>query len=247
MNTQDRIMAILTPGTMFNINGRVWRSMSTLCAYCEMESDPLLELLSAEFNDTVVLKPSDKKGILIALKANIPPPEQENAPIVIAGGNVIAAHSHPVPGVEEVVGSVNASADFEGADESELSIESEDIPPPASIANPCAEVLVGIAGLENDPNHSFNPSHLDVVDDEPVKIKESAPFYLPLGAVGNYQIPELHGAPGPIATAVEETNQIIQPAIGLHAPVLIHGFLNPPKESKAGAEANDGIDFLDGV
>ena len=84
MNTADKLVTALTPGSIFNRNGLIFRSLSSLASFAELEEGEVLELLNGDMAQIVTCKPSKKgKGILVALTAQIPVPE-EDAPVCVA-------------------------------------------------------------------------------------------------------------------------------------------------------------------
>ena len=110
MNATDKIITALTPGSIFNRNGLVFRSLGSLASFTEMEEDEVLALLNAELAELVTCKPSTKgKGILVALTEHIPAEEQDG-PVQIAAvpGEPMEAEV-PAPGppiIDEEVGEV---------------------------------------------------------------------------------------------------------------------------------------------
>lgn len=69
MNNQDIIITALTPGSPFNANNKIWRSVSTLSTFCECEPSDILEIIAGDLGQQVTCKPSTKgKGILVALR-----------------------------------------------------------------------------------------------------------------------------------------------------------------------------------
>ncbi len=88
MNTTDKIITALTPGSIFNRNGLIFRSLSSLASFTELEEGEVLELLNGDLAGVVTCKPSTKgKGILVALTAQIPA-EVEDGPVAIVAGPV---------------------------------------------------------------------------------------------------------------------------------------------------------------
>ena len=68
MNTTDKIVTALTPGSIFNGNGLVFRSLGALAEFTGLAEDEVLELLNGDMSQVVTCKPSKKgKGILVAL------------------------------------------------------------------------------------------------------------------------------------------------------------------------------------
>ncbi len=73
MNTRDRIITALTPGSAFNANGLVWRSIDALSQFAGVSSEEALELLAGDLADIAVVRPSQTgKGLLAALKVHVP-------------------------------------------------------------------------------------------------------------------------------------------------------------------------------
>ena len=92
MDPRDIIVTALTPGTPFNTKERIWRSVGTLAAFCELEAGDVMALLVGDLADQVTCKPSGQegKGILVALKANVNEAEEEADPqVIVAGGPVM--------------------------------------------------------------------------------------------------------------------------------------------------------------
>ena len=91
MNTTDKIVTALTPGSIFNRNGHVFRSIATLAEFADMDQDEVLGLLNGDMAALVTCKPSKKgKGILVALTDQIPQ-QEEDGPVVVAAGPVAPA------------------------------------------------------------------------------------------------------------------------------------------------------------
>jgi hypothetical protein len=96
VNATDKIITALTPGSIFNRNGKVFRSISSLAQFAGLEEAEVLELLNGDLTDVVTCKPSKKgKGILVALTAQIPGPEviladldQPLEPVAVVAGPV---------------------------------------------------------------------------------------------------------------------------------------------------------------
>ncbi len=73
MNTRDRIITALTPGSAFNANGLIWRSVHALSQFAGVAPEEALELLAGDLADVVVVRPSQTgKGLLAALKEHVP-------------------------------------------------------------------------------------------------------------------------------------------------------------------------------
>lgn len=81
MNPQDIIVTALTPGTPFNEKGLIYRSVNSLAAIVGLPTGEVMGLLAGDLAGMVSCKPSKKgKGLLVALKANIPADIQQPAP-----------------------------------------------------------------------------------------------------------------------------------------------------------------------
>ncbi len=123
MNTTDKIVTALTPGSIFNRNGMVFRSVASLAAFAGMEEDEILELLGGDLAQMVTCKPSKKgKGILVALTEQIPAEGEEGIPIEQAEAEVAAA-----PVVDEEV-TEGPLADAPTAETAAEAVVGEDIP-----------------------------------------------------------------------------------------------------------------------
>lgn len=104
MNTHDRILATLNLGGPFNDKQRVWRRLSTVATFAEKENDELLEIFAGDLAHLVVLRPSAAgRGIMVALKANVPE-EEPDPQVQIMGGNAV----NPDPVAEVVEGGLPA-------------------------------------------------------------------------------------------------------------------------------------------
>ncbi len=91
MNSTDKIVTALTPGSIFNRNAHVFRSIMTLAQFAEMDEGDVLDILNGDLSGTVTCKPSAKgKGILVALTANVPQLEV-GEPIHVTAGPVSPA------------------------------------------------------------------------------------------------------------------------------------------------------------
>jgi hypothetical protein len=117
MNAQDAIHQALSPGTMLNQRNKVWRSVSALGQFADLDNLEVLETLNAHFADVVTIRPNvahPDNGPLVALIEHIPPgevPEEAvdpEAPVQVhaLGGNAVAAPEAVVPAAE--VGNVVA-------------------------------------------------------------------------------------------------------------------------------------------
>lgn len=115
MNTTDKIVTALTPGSIFNRNGLVFRSLGSLASFTELEEDEVLALLNGDLSDLVTCKPSTKgKGILVALTAQIPA-EEVDGPIAIVAAPV--APGLPEAQQEEAAPQVNPFDDVPEMDQ----------------------------------------------------------------------------------------------------------------------------------
>jgi len=86
MNPQDIIITALTPHSAFNPNGKTWRRLDTLAEFTGLESGDVLELLAGDLAAAVACKASQKgKGVLVALKENLPEAGQPQQ-VAVAGG-----------------------------------------------------------------------------------------------------------------------------------------------------------------
>lgn len=107
MNPQDIIVTALTPGSPFNEKGMIYRSVESLSAIVGLPTGEVMGLLAGDLAGMVSCKPSKKgKGLLVALKANIPPAviepaaEQLDAPaphLGVPGFGYIGAEVNAVP------------------------------------------------------------------------------------------------------------------------------------------------------
>lgn len=86
MNPRDAIVLALTPGSPFNANGLVFRSVQSLRAFTQLEVPEIMEILAGDLAAQVTCRPSKKpeKGLMVALKAYIPAPGVQQ--VQIAGG-----------------------------------------------------------------------------------------------------------------------------------------------------------------
>lgn len=101
MNTQDIIITVLSFGTPFNPHNKVFRTVTTLASFCNLENEEVLELLAGDLSNLVVCKPSTKgKGILVALQVNVPD-LAEDPQIAIAGGPALNVSVVNKTGIEE--------------------------------------------------------------------------------------------------------------------------------------------------
>ncbi len=151
MNTTDRIVAALSPGSPFNANGLVWRSVTSLAQYAGVGVEEVLELLVGNLAADVAVKPSKKKdvGLLAALKVNLPGEHDADGPVVIAGGPVF---NPPEGGQPENPAEVEVPA-----------------PPVAWVGDVLAG---GIAGEVPAPGHAGLPGQVEVAGHPDVEIAD---------------------------------------------------------------------------
>lgn len=91
MNIRDRVIIALTPGSPFNANALVWRSIEALAQFAGISAGQTLELLAGDLGDVAVVRPS-AKGLVAALKEHVPPADKvgdkpQDEQIAVAGGN----------------------------------------------------------------------------------------------------------------------------------------------------------------
>ncbi len=90
MNTRDVIVTALTPGSPFNRNGLIWRSIGALSQFAGLEPAETLELLAGDLADVATVRPSQTgMGLLAALRDNVPQAAnqgEEDPQVAIAGG-----------------------------------------------------------------------------------------------------------------------------------------------------------------
>lgn len=104
MHPQDTIVTALTPGTPFNPKGLIYRSVISLAEITNLPYAEVLGLLAGDLAGMVSCKPSKKgKGLLVALKANIPPEVPAVVPVV-EGEEVPAVHLGFPPDLVQQVG-----------------------------------------------------------------------------------------------------------------------------------------------
>lgn len=86
MNPRDAIVTALTPGSPFNANGLVFRSVQSLRAFTQLEIPEIMEILAGDLAAQVTCRPSKKpeKGLMVALKAFLPQPAVQQ--VQVAGG-----------------------------------------------------------------------------------------------------------------------------------------------------------------
>jgi hypothetical protein len=82
VNATDRIIAALTPGTIFNKGEKIYRSLDSLSKFAGLSEDETITLLSGDMVDLVTCKPAkDQQTILIGLiaivDAALPAPAEE--------------------------------------------------------------------------------------------------------------------------------------------------------------------------
>jgi hypothetical protein len=106
VNTTDKIVTALTPGSIFNRNGLVFRSAKSLAEFSGITEDEVLATLNGDLAVLVTCKPSKKgKGILVALTAIHEAQQQAEAmaadvPVVVVA--VPVGPGAPIIEVEEV-------------------------------------------------------------------------------------------------------------------------------------------------
>jgi hypothetical protein len=102
MNPRDAIVTALTPGSPFNPNGLVFRSVQSLCAFAQLEVPEIMELLAGDLAAQVACKPGKKGKVLVALKVHLPEPAPVPAGAVqqvqVAGGPAFNPPPQPAPG-----------------------------------------------------------------------------------------------------------------------------------------------------
>lgn len=107
MNTTDKIVTALTPGSIFNGNGLLFRSLSSLAEFAGLPEDEVLELLNGDMSQVVTCKPSKKgKGILVALIEQLQLHQQQaeaGEPTVIAAMPVDQDVEEAIAAVVEAV------------------------------------------------------------------------------------------------------------------------------------------------
>ena len=94
MNAVDAIVMALTPGSLFNQNGKIFRSAKSLAQFAGIPQQEVLPLIAEHLSNIVTIRPSAKRpenGPLIALTAHLPlQAEPAGAPqIKIVAGNDI--------------------------------------------------------------------------------------------------------------------------------------------------------------
>ncbi len=100
MNTRDRVITALTPGSPFNTNGLIWRSVQALSQFAGCSYEETLELLVGDLGDIAVVRPSQTgKGLLSALKAHVPQAANPGQAEVVAavGGPAFNAPAEVAP------------------------------------------------------------------------------------------------------------------------------------------------------
>lgn len=96
MNPVDAIITALTPGSLFNQSGKVFRSTKALAQFAGVEQNEILELLQDNLADQVTIRPSAKRpenGPLVALTAHLPEQAEnpEGPQVQIMAGNAVHA------------------------------------------------------------------------------------------------------------------------------------------------------------
>lgn len=109
MNPQDIIVTALTPGSPFNEKGLIYRSVESLSAIVGLPTGEIMGLLAGDLAGMVSCKPSKKgKGLLVALKANLPPAQPQPALVGVAVHEAPLGHPAGIPGFGYVGGQINA-------------------------------------------------------------------------------------------------------------------------------------------
>jgi len=109
INPVDAIGMALTPGTIFNQGGNIWRSASALGQFAALGSREVLALIVAHLSDKVTIRPSAKNpqnGPLIALTEFIPDDLVDGEGVVqvkIMGGNAVAPDPAPAAALSKIV------------------------------------------------------------------------------------------------------------------------------------------------
>jgi hypothetical protein len=142
MNTNDRIITALTPGSIFNRKGHVFRSLKALADFAELETAELVDLLNGELAPMLTCKPSTQKGkggILVALTA------QAEVAALAAEDFAVEGEVPPEPlGEDEPVEEVDVLNELGvgPADQNEI----VDVVAPPEAEGPVVEVEVGEEG-----------------------------------------------------------------------------------------------------
>lgn len=85
MNKVDTIVATLTPGSIFNRKGHVFRSIDVLKKFSGLEEEELFSMLDGDLVQMVTCKPSRRgRRVLVALTEHIPAEDGEQ--ICVAAG-----------------------------------------------------------------------------------------------------------------------------------------------------------------
>ncbi len=120
MNTRDRVIAALTPGSPFNANGLIWRSVQALSQFAGCSPEETLELIAGDLADVAVVRPSQAgKGLLAALKDNVPQAANPGLAevVAVAGGPAFnAPPDAPPEPMEEALEMPEPPAHPEGMD-----------------------------------------------------------------------------------------------------------------------------------
>ena len=96
MNPVDAVVQALTPGSLFNQNGRIFRSAKALAQFAGTDHGGLLEILEGNLAEQVTVRPKAKRpenGFLVALKENVPDQQEpaEGPQVKVVGGNAVPA------------------------------------------------------------------------------------------------------------------------------------------------------------
>lgn len=133
MNPVDAVVTALTPGSVFNQNGKVFRSAKALAQFASVEQKEILGLIAEHLADQVTIRPSAKRpenGPLIALTQFVPD-QEEPAVVKIVAGNAVEANVEepvdPFPGHPVPMKEMAADTTTEDTSECELLPEDEDV------------------------------------------------------------------------------------------------------------------------
>lgn len=101
MNPVNAIEKALTPGSLFNQHGKIFRSAAALGQFAGLNIQEVLHLVDENLADRVTIRPSQRhpeNGPLIALTECIPDqPEEGAVQVKVVGGNAVAgAEEEPV-------------------------------------------------------------------------------------------------------------------------------------------------------
>lgn len=114
MNPVDAIVMALTPGSLFNQSGKVFRSTKALAQFAGVEQGEVLDLIANNIADQVTIRPSAKRpenGPLVALTQHLADQEQPGGPQVhIVAGNAVGAEAD-APAQGQTIPDPNADID----------------------------------------------------------------------------------------------------------------------------------------